>query len=424
MNKNNNFHFYANKAIATTLSICMLGACGISIKKGSKKTNFISSNTKSYTNITIPNKSTMVSTSDLDNINNNIEVNNMNKVSDTDIKSQFIITRPTTEPRNIILPTRTTVFTTKNNTLTTTTALDYVRKNGQLLNAENDTEVYLTNNGKVYVIYNNKIVNTFKNIDIYEGSLKADSEEYITSSTTELTTTTVSRLQDIINNSIIETMFNDENNTIAYQDLRNDKIYVVKNNKIVAEYPDVDTYESISKGDILYGYYHIDEVTTPTSTTTKPTTDPSLIQDIIDNSIISNISNELNTDKITYYKDQRDGTLYLITNDNSRVVAEYSEPFLYYNPTTTTADSEKQTTTTTRATIDATRLDEIKSNSIIYDVGNNENGEILAVEDGNDGRVYVVVNDEVIDEYENRDAYNNSNIKYNDERYKTYSKTK
>lgn len=288
-----NIKFYTNRLMATTLSFCMLGTCKIAMKSNVRNDADTTRNNGSYSKMIDLNTSVTELPIGF-NLNSSMSSlgDKLSFVSDSDIED-------------------TTSTTLENNTLNTTVTnkVNYLRQNAELLQSNNKTEVYLDTDGKVYVIYNGYIVNTFENRDYYEGSLKSDNEE--------VTTTTISMLQDIMQNS---TIIDYSEKTIIYEDNRSGKVYVVYDGRIVNTFENKDCYEGSLKP-------NNEEVTTTTF---------SKLQGIIEH---SKVYEEMG--KTVVYEDTRDNRIYIVFNGN--IVSEYIDKDAYNAASKTVDDEEFKT---------------------------------------------------------------------------------
>lgn len=207
----------------------------------------------------------------------------------------------------------------------------------------------------------------------------------------------------LISRSIIHSSAGYEGGFIAYQNIDTDQVYIVVDNKLKAIYPDVETFEDISVGDIMDGNYHDEKTVQLNLNNTKPATDPKRIDEIISHSAISNISDGVNTDKVTYYLNSEDNTLYLITNDKKRIIAKYPPEYAYYNKN------------------NIQKGNKYSDDNAIFEKIISECELVLKGEDGTEVyenydnyRVYVVINGKIVDEYQNSDEYNANNTHWDE----------
>ena len=243
--------------------------------------------------------------------------------------------------------------------------------------------------------------NTIEKIDNDKPKIKKRKKVLKKSNTTK--TKKAINVEDLISRSIIYTSAGEKNELVVYQDIKNDMIYIICDNELKAVYPDIKTFEDIPLTDLHNGNYHKEKTVPLNLNYIKPDTDKKRIQDIINNSIISDISGGMNTDKVTYYLNKEDDTLYLITNDKKRLIAKYPPAYLKYNKNNIQSDNKY-----------------VKDNAI-FDKIINDCELVLKVEDGteiyenyNNYRVYVVINGKIVDEYKNSDEYNANNTKWDE----------
>lgn len=210
-------------------------------------------------------------------------------------------------------------------------------------------------------------------------------------------------IEYLISRSIIHTFTGDKDGFIAYQDIKNDMIYIICNNELKAVYPDVMTFKDIPLSDIYNGKYHPEKIVSLNLNYVKPATDSKRIDEIISHSTISNISDGVNTDKVTYYLNNEDDTLYLITNDNKRIIAKYPPAYLKYNKNNMQKDD--------KYVEDNSNFEKIISECELVLKG--EDGTEI-YENYDNYRVYVVINGKIVDEYHNSDEYNANNAHWDE----------